>query len=150
MGGRLTRVGYQELIDGNLAWLEKQPRTLEREHIALVLLASIDLLYSEPVILDTAWHNSPPTVEGVAAHAAAHPAKTLHGCNFGLWMVLGPNVLPAMVLLGVAHDGVVLANIAGEWVECPPLAEGEKHPSDWLWRALTALADPATWPKATP
>lgn len=37
MSSKLNRNGMQELIDGDLAWLEQQPRTLEREHTALIV-----------------------------------------------------------------------------------------------------------------
>ena len=33
MGTTLNRRAYQRLIDEDLEWLEKQPRSLEREHI---------------------------------------------------------------------------------------------------------------------
>lgn len=45
MSMQLGRSGYQLLVDGDLAWLDQQPRTLERDHIRIVLEASVDLLY---------------------------------------------------------------------------------------------------------
>jgi hypothetical protein len=37
MAGRLTRSAYQKLVDENIEWLLKQPRTLERDHIHEIL-----------------------------------------------------------------------------------------------------------------
>ncbi len=49
MSLKITRSAYQKLIDGDLAWLRitlrDQPRTPERDHIAMVLAASVDLYY---------------------------------------------------------------------------------------------------------
>jgi hypothetical protein len=42
---RLNKLGYQQLIDEDIAWLEKMPRTLERDHIIVVLRASIEHEY---------------------------------------------------------------------------------------------------------
>lgn len=33
MSGKLTRAAFQQLIAEDIAWLEAQPRTLEREHV---------------------------------------------------------------------------------------------------------------------
>lgn len=46
---QLNRDGYQRLIDEDVAWLEGQPRTLERDHIVAVLKSSVDLYY--PIVL---------------------------------------------------------------------------------------------------
>lgn len=45
MSGRLTRHAYEQLIAEDLEWLEKQPRSLERDHIAVVLRESADATY---------------------------------------------------------------------------------------------------------
>jgi hypothetical protein len=45
---RLNKLGYQQLIDEDIAWLEKIPRTLERDHIISVLRASVTHGYPEP------------------------------------------------------------------------------------------------------
>lgn len=42
---KLNKLGYQQLIDEDIAWLEKIPRTLEREHIIAVLKASVEHEY---------------------------------------------------------------------------------------------------------
>ena len=48
MSMKLNRAGYQQLIDEDLAWLMKQPRTLERDHIAEIVRLSPDREYAEP------------------------------------------------------------------------------------------------------
>lgn len=44
----INRRAYEELIAGDLEWLLDQPRTLEREHIEVVLRNSADRLYGPP------------------------------------------------------------------------------------------------------
>lgn len=41
----LNRDAFQKLIDEDLAWLLKQPRTLEREHIADTMKQAPDIYY---------------------------------------------------------------------------------------------------------
>lgn len=41
MGTTLNRHAYQRLIDEDLEWLLKQPRTLERDHIEAIVRASL-------------------------------------------------------------------------------------------------------------
>ena len=43
----ISRRAYQELIDGDLQWLLKQPESLERDHIEAVLRKSVELLYGK-------------------------------------------------------------------------------------------------------
>lgn len=38
---------YQELIDGDIEWLLRQPKDLERDHIEAVLRKSVELLYGK-------------------------------------------------------------------------------------------------------
>lgn len=45
----VNRETYSELIEEDLVWLNKQPRSLEREHVAEVLKESITLLYDRKV-----------------------------------------------------------------------------------------------------
>ena len=40
MSGKVTRLAFQQLIAEDIAWLEKQPRTLEREHIIMCVRES--------------------------------------------------------------------------------------------------------------
>jgi hypothetical protein len=49
MGGKLTRRSYEELIAGDIEWLMQQPNTLERSHILVILRASADREYGQPV-----------------------------------------------------------------------------------------------------
>ena len=41
----LNRTAYEELIAEDLEWLMKQPRSLEREHIAMILKQDAELRY---------------------------------------------------------------------------------------------------------
>lgn len=43
----VSRRAYQELIDGDIEWLLRQPRDLERGHIEAVLRKSVELLYGK-------------------------------------------------------------------------------------------------------
>ena len=43
----ISRIAYQELIDGDIEWLLRQPRDLERDHIEAVLRKSVELLYGK-------------------------------------------------------------------------------------------------------
>ena len=45
MTTRLNAYGYADLCRGDLEWLAKQPRTLERDHIAEIIIASLDHEY---------------------------------------------------------------------------------------------------------
>jgi hypothetical protein len=45
MGSRMNRQAYEKMIVENLEWLRKQPRTLEREHIEMILEISADREY---------------------------------------------------------------------------------------------------------
>lgn len=42
---QLNREAYQSLINDDLAWLKRMPRTLERDHIEATLKYSVVLLY---------------------------------------------------------------------------------------------------------
>lgn len=48
MTGKLTRDAYRRLIEEDLQWLMKQPRTLERSHIAEIIKASERNEYGPP------------------------------------------------------------------------------------------------------
>lgn len=43
MGGRMTPSVYKKIIEQDIAWLDKQPRTLEHDHIRAVLLREIEV-----------------------------------------------------------------------------------------------------------
>ena len=47
MGMMVNREAYQKLIDEDVEWLLKQPRTLERDHIVSVLKNSVERLYGK-------------------------------------------------------------------------------------------------------
>lgn len=40
---QICKEAYQELIDGDIEWLLRQPRDLERDHIEAVLRKSVEL-----------------------------------------------------------------------------------------------------------
>lgn len=41
----MNRDAYQRLVDENRVWLAKQPATLERSHIDLIINQSVDYTY---------------------------------------------------------------------------------------------------------
>jgi len=46
----MDRPAYEQMIQEDIDWLMKQPRTLERDHVVEVLKASTDRIYGkEPV-----------------------------------------------------------------------------------------------------
>jgi hypothetical protein len=47
MSGKVTRGAFQQLIAEDIAWLEAQPRTLEREHIIGIVCVSERYYYDE-------------------------------------------------------------------------------------------------------
>ena len=61
---KLNKEAYQELVDEDIAWLLKQPDTLERKHIECVLRDSVYRLY--PDIPSTPW--SAELQERIAKH----------------------------------------------------------------------------------
>ncbi len=50
----MTREAYDKMIREDLAWLEKQPRTLEREHIILIVKHSADHEYLHTPVVEAA------------------------------------------------------------------------------------------------
>lgn len=60
MSCKLNRSAYQRLIDENIAWLMKFPRTLEREHTIFVLRDSVRCHYDEKLF------PSPEAIERVS------------------------------------------------------------------------------------
>jgi len=48
MSGRLTREAYAKLIEEDIKWLESCPRTLERDHILLILKDAVRDEYDVP------------------------------------------------------------------------------------------------------
>lgn len=46
MPSRLTRAAYEQLIAEDIEWLRQQPRSLERDHIELILRLSPDREYA--------------------------------------------------------------------------------------------------------
>ena len=50
MGMIVNRDAYQKLIDEDIEWLLKQPRSLERDHIVSVLKNSVERIYGKEKI----------------------------------------------------------------------------------------------------
>jgi hypothetical protein len=51
MAHKLTRLAFRQLINEDIAWLEQQPRTLERDHILMALKESERFHYDLPDLL---------------------------------------------------------------------------------------------------
>lgn len=49
MSGRMNRQGYQQLVDEDIAWLKTVPRTLERDHILMILERAVGYEYDLPL-----------------------------------------------------------------------------------------------------
>ena len=47
MGMMVNREAYQKLIDEDVVWILKQPRSLERDHIVSVLKNSVERIYGK-------------------------------------------------------------------------------------------------------
>lgn len=47
MSIRLNRESYQKLVDEDIEWLLKQPRSLERDHIESIVKNSVDIYYGK-------------------------------------------------------------------------------------------------------
>jgi hypothetical protein len=45
MSMRMNRAGYEAAVKEDIEWLLKQPRTLEREHVIAILVASVEHEY---------------------------------------------------------------------------------------------------------
>lgn len=48
MPTKLNRSAYEQLVAEDLAWLDQQPRSLERDHIRVIVQASVNLIYGPP------------------------------------------------------------------------------------------------------
>lgn len=47
MSGKITRIAFRQLITEDIVWLEAQPRTLEREHIIVIVRESERYYYED-------------------------------------------------------------------------------------------------------
>lgn len=75
MSGRMTRMGYQTLINENITWLMAQPRTLERDHIKLVLDRAVDCEYGRSHPMPTATPPLDPAAAPRDAEAVKEPLR---------------------------------------------------------------------------
>ncbi len=69
----MTRGAFVELLDENRAWLATMPRTLEREHIDLILRRSVDAYYPAktlPVLLAEATKEKDTEILALRAQIA--------------------------------------------------------------------------------
>lgn len=48
MGSRMTKAAYEQMVTENVNWLLQQPRTLERDHIIMIVEASVAHEYPSP------------------------------------------------------------------------------------------------------
>ena len=65
MSMRLTRWAYESLVAENIAWLKTMPRTLERDHILMILAEAVAYEYDRD-----AQAERTARAEGVAAERA--------------------------------------------------------------------------------
>jgi hypothetical protein len=82
-GHKMTRDAYSALVESDLAWLRAQPRTLERDHVEMVLVDSVRTYYPPPA------PSTPPVANpsGVAAGemlALIRKAEAMWRPRFGL------------------------------------------------------------------
>ncbi len=47
MGTTMNKTAFEKLIQENLDWLERQPRSLEREHIKEIVKQSVQFYYPD-------------------------------------------------------------------------------------------------------
>jgi predicted chitinase len=52
MAGKLNQHAYERLVAEDIAWLEKQPRTLEREHVIGIVRESVAFYYPADELTD--------------------------------------------------------------------------------------------------
>lgn len=52
MTSELNRSAYEQLVREDLEWLRSQPRTLEREHIEMIVRWSVERIYGPPAYSD--------------------------------------------------------------------------------------------------
>jgi hypothetical protein len=68
---QVNRETYEKMIAGDIAWLTQQPRTLEREHIAVVLKESVDYTYEQSSLTTMPDHVPPDPATRTALVALA-------------------------------------------------------------------------------
>jgi hypothetical protein len=101
---RMNREAYQKLVDENLQWLIQQPRSLERDHIEMILKASVNHEYGDPIaslesISFSRWNDySPVLIIHGNDNEEWHNQTGGHGCYQS----------------SVKGDGYLLPNFEGE------------------------------------
>lgn len=87
MSGIVTRAAYQRLVDEDLEWLEKQPRTLERDHIIDIVRDSVERYYGEQAILQPEVETTPfyeRTLDSFANNIIVRTIRTKEGLYYGV------------------------------------------------------------------
>lgn len=65
MGTTLNRQAYEQLLEEDLTWLMRQPRTLERDHVEAIVKRSAELEYASTTSLPLTAEQSPAKIRGV-------------------------------------------------------------------------------------
>lgn len=73
---KINREAFEKLVAGDMQWLLKQPRTLERDHIEEILDEITDLVYGKdddyPETASSVYNQKPMSDEKVERIIAAH------------------------------------------------------------------------------
>lgn len=58
MASKVNRLTYEKMVQEDIEWLDKQPKTLERDHIRLILQHSVDHEYPPKIIANIEYWDS--------------------------------------------------------------------------------------------
>lgn len=147
MSMRLNKPAYEQLVAEDLEWLSKQPRTLERDHVEVIVRASVDHCY-------------PP--EQPAKPSPAHPdcidcGEPLTSCTDGrcrecLLQHLGSNVtvegIRAFCAEHERYQRLRYLEALGEVIAAAIEAERLTQEYGWERRAITCTTV-ADWDEAS-
>lgn len=106
MSGKVTRAAFQQLIAENVAWLEAQPRTLEREHIIEIVRESERYYYEDA---------QDEAIKAARMRAlrppGPHECKELQRAGRQFALISGGSIvpLPRQSAVGKAHEKEKLA-----------------------------------------
>ena len=113
MSGTITRAAYQQLVDEDICWLERQPRTLERDHVIDIVRHSVEVYYGELRDLIATLRSRVAEREcDLTRIAEAQRPHCTTECIEGVWWakgksggVYGPHSTEREALLEVAEMG---------------------------------------------
>lgn len=119
MSGTITRAAYQQLVDEDICWLERQPRTLERDHVIDIVRHSVEVYYGELRDLRAQVAQLALELTGcrdlIARIAEAQRPHCTTDCIEGVWWakcksggVYGPHSTEREALLEVAEMAALL------------------------------------------